>query len=168
MQTGLFRPFRHLAAIVLIASALLPLHAEVNGQNPSGTTDTEKSAPPSATQKPASETPVSPAEEGIRLYQKRQYAKALPYLMAPDAQKDPLVQTALGNMFSMGLGVDADPGKAFDWYRKAAKQGHPVAQLYTAYSWEKGFGTAKNSREAFKWYQKAARSGLPDACYKLG
>ncbi len=44
-------------------------------------------------------------------------------------------------MRAQGIGVHADSGSAFEWYRKAAELGHPRAQLcvglkaaaYTAY-----------------------------------
>lgn len=102
----------------------------------------------------AGQTDADAKTEGIRLYQEKKYIEALPYLNAPDAQKDPLVQSALGNMFSMGLGVDVNQEKAFDWYLKAAKQNNAMAQLYVAYMLEKDLASAKNDREAFNWYKK--------------
>ena len=45
---------------------------------------------------------------GIGLYKKKQYAEALPYLTADAERQDSNAQMALGNMYSMGLGVTVD------------------------------------------------------------
>ena len=164
MQTGQIPPLARLAALILMAAGL-SVHAAPAGENAGGVT------PPAAgtAEKPAiPQTPPNPRDEGLRLYGQKQYLEALPYLMATDAQTDPLVQTALGNMFNLGLGVGADPEKACYWYKKAAQQGNTVAQLYTAYALEKGRGTGKNLREAIRWYTKAADGGLPAAQFRLG
>lgn len=49
--------------------------------------------------------------------------------------------------------------KSFNWFDKAAQQGHPTAAYFLAMSYETGAGTAPNGERAFEWYRRAALSG---------
>jgi hypothetical protein len=49
--------------------------------------------------------------------------------------------------------------KSFNWFSKAAQQGHPRAAYFLAMSYETGAGTEPNAERAFEWYRRAAKSG---------
>lgn len=49
--------------------------------------------------------------------------------------------------------------KAFELFRKAAKQGDKGALLNLGYCYDEGVGTRKNIRKAMCWYEKAAKTG---------
>ncbi len=66
--------------------------------------------------------------DGIRAYEKKDYATALK-LWRPLAMKgDVSAQSTLGLMYQEGQGVKRDYKEAIKWYRKAADQGDVYAQ----------------------------------------
>lgn len=56
---------------------------------------------------------------------------------------------------------------AFEFFRKAAEQGHAEAQYWTGRCYDFGEGTAADRVEAALWYQKAADQGNTAAQYRL-
>ena len=67
-----------------------------------------------------------------------------------------------------GQGVEPDIQKAFEWYQKAANQGHALAQTNLAYFYLLGIGVDKDEQKAFTLYQQAANQQLPAAIKTLG
>ena len=65
---------------------------------------------------------------GIGLYKKKQYAEALPYLTDDAERQDSNAQMALGNMYSMGLGVTVDQQKAFVAFAKQVDKSKVAVQ----------------------------------------
>ena len=65
----------------------------------------------------------------------------------------------LGNRYLMGDGVPKDAGRAAQWYRKAAEQGHAAAQRNLGYAYRHGEGVPKDAAQAAQWYRKAAEQG---------
>ncbi|KAF9541637.1 hypothetical protein EC957_002878 [Mortierella hygrophila] len=61
-----------------------------------------------------------------------------------------------------------DQGRAFDWYIKAAKQGHKVAQYKIGFFYETGHNAMLDESEAVRWYRKSAEQGHKEAQYKIG
>jgi TPR repeat protein len=53
--------------------------------------------------------------------------------------------------------------KSFNWFDKAAQQGHPMAAYFLAMSYETGVGTEPDGEQAFAWYRRAAMSGSSQA-----
>ncbi len=82
--------------------------------------------------------------------------------------EDTFHQYMLARCFADGNGVTKDEVAAFNWYRKAAEQGHDDAQNSLGVCYAKGVGVAKNEQEAVKWYCKAAEQGYADAQNSLG
>ena len=70
-------------------------------------------------------------------------------------------------MYEFGEGVGEDFTKAFQWYRKAAEQGHAEAQYSLGFMFEFGEGVAKDLNQARYWYKLAADNGNADAKAKL-
>lgn len=74
----------------------------------------------------------------------------------------------LGLRYQNGEGVEKDNRKAFEWFQKAAEQGHATAQNGLGVMYYNGKGTEKNYAKAKRWYEKAAKQGYAEAQYKLG
>src|SRR5690606_28347767 len=63
--------------------------------------------------------------------------------------------------------VQADELAAFQWFLKAAQQGHAEAQEEVARRYDSGNGVEKNPQQAFQWNQKAAAQGSRSALLSL-
>ena len=61
--------------------------------------------------------------------------------------------------YELGIAVEQDYKKAFEWYQKAAEQGHDTAQYELGNHYYYGHGTEKSYIKAFEWYMKAAEQG---------
>jgi TPR repeat protein len=60
----------------------------------------------------------------------------------------------------VGLHYDSRrPGKAVEWYRKAARLSSAAGQYNLAYCLERGRGVRTSRREAMRWYRAAAEQG---------
>lgn len=75
---------------------------------------------------------------------------------------------ALGKLYEDGRGVTADPVKAREWYREAAKAGHADAMVRLAEIYEKGIGVDPDLGEALDQYHTAAQRNDPQAMFRLG
>ena len=58
--------------------------------------------------------------------------------------------------------------KAFDYYKKAAKQGDPLAQVYISVMYLEGKGVKKSFIQGLHWLNKAAKLGNPTAQFRIG
>lgn len=91
-------------------------------------------------------------------YDRANLASALKIWLPLAQQGDPEAQINVGEIYEKGLGAQADPKLAAEWYRKAAEAGHSRAQINLGYLYEKGLGVEKDLTTALNWYRKA--SGL--------
>ena len=66
-------------------------------------------------------------------------------------------------MYEHGQGVGQDLGKAFEWYSKAADQGHMLAQHSLGHLYEEGKGVKKSPETALGWYRRSLESGNEEA-----
>lgn len=70
----------------------------------------------------------------------------------------------IGVMYALGLGVERDDTRAFEWYLRAAMKGHPGAQSGVGWYYEVGRGMpAPDLVRAYMWYVLSAIGGDPDA-----
>ena len=68
-------------------------------------------------------------------------------------------QFKLGENFDDGKGgFPKDPVSAFNWYIKAADQGHPTAKRFAAWSYKTGTGTPENVAKAIELYSDCAKN----------
>ncbi len=64
--------------------------------------------------------------------------------------------------------------QAFEWYRKAAKQGNAKAQNNLGIFYTAGGGVTNDPVQAVEWHRRAAEQGIANAqhllgdCYKYG
>ncbi len=72
-------------------------------------------------------------------------------------------QYGLGFMYESGWGVKKDYIKAYQWYRRAAQQGHAKSQFNLGLLYQAGLGVPKNEALANYWIQSAADNDDPRA-----
>lgn len=58
--------------------------------------------------------------------------------------------------------------KAFEWYTKAANQGHAKAQYALGFMYAEDLGVSQDYQKAVEWYTKAANQGNAKAQHNLG
>ena len=70
----------------------------------------------------------------------------------------------IGVMYAMGLGVEQDYTRAFEWYLRSSMKGHPGAQSGVGWYYEVGLGMPEPDLvRAYMWYVLSAIGGDPDA-----
>lgn len=91
---------------------------------------------------------------------KEAYDLMLPAAQAGNADAEELI----GVMYAMGLGVERDDRRAFEWYLRSAMKAHPGAQSGVGWYYEVGRGmTAPDLVRGYMWYVLSAIGGDPDA-----
>ena len=73
----------------------------------------------------------------------------------------------IGVMYAMGLGVERDDRRAFEWYLRSSMKGHPGAQSGIGWYYEVGRGVPVDLVRAYMWYTLSAIGGDPDAAISL-
>ena len=83
---------------------------------------------------------------------------------------DAAAQYQLGTLYAAGLGavLRKDPGKAAEWYRKAADQGYRKAEAQLAFMYWSGFGVAQDGAKSTYWTERAAEHGDPHCQFLMG
>lgn len=94
----------------------------------------------------------------------KKYKEALNILF-PVAQKGNAdAEELIGVMYAMGLGVQRDDQRAFEWYLRSSLKGHAGAQSGIGWYYEIGRGlTSPDLVRAHTWYVLSAIGGDPDA-----
>ena len=92
------------------------------------------------------------------------YAALEPAARSGNADAEELI----GVMYAMGLGVERDDQRAFEWYLRSSMKGHPGAQSGIGWYYEVGRGMpAPDLVRAYMWYTLSAIGGDPDAAISL-
>jgi len=74
---------------------------------------------------------------------------------------DAAFQAKLGELYRMGKGgAEKNYVESFNWYLKAAQQGHGGAQIDVGDAYWAGIGVQKNLPEAYAWFNLAAISDV--------
>ena len=74
----------------------------------------------------------------------------------------------IGVLYALGLGVERDDVRAFEWYLRSSMKGHPGAQSGIGWYYEIGRGMpAPDLVRAYMWYTLSAIGGDPDAAISL-
>ena len=91
------------------------------------------------------------------------------HLLRPLAEKgNARAQYALGHLYAIGLGVEANPKLAEQWTRLAADQGLAEAEQQLGQMYLDGMGETQDFVKAHEWLDKAARKGDEAAQRELG
>jgi TPR repeat protein len=92
------------------------------------------------------------------------YTELAPAAKAGNADAEELI----GIMYAMGLGVERDDVRAFEWYLRSSMKGHPGSQSAVGWYYEVGRGMpAPDLTRAYMWYTLSAIGGDPDAAISL-
>lgn len=116
----------------------------------------------------ASPSLASPLEEARDLMEAGEFEEAmsafLPLARAGNADAEEFI----GVMYALGLGVEKDAERAFEWYLRSAMKGHPGAQSGVGWYYELGLGMpAPDLVRAYMWYGLSTIGGDPDAAISI-
>ena len=113
---------------------------------------------------PAPAISNSALEEARDLMEADEFAAAMEALWPLARSGNADAEELIGVMYAMGLGVDQDYERAFEWYMRASMKGHPGAQSGVGWYYEVGLGMpAPDLVRAYMWYTLSAIGGDPDA-----
>ena len=93
-----------------------------------------------------------------------QFEQAMEELIPAARSGNAEAEELIGVMYAMGLGVERDEIRAFDWYLRSAMKGHPGAQSGVGWYYEVGIGMpAPDLVRDYAGYVLSAIGGDPDA-----
>ena len=103
-------------------------------------------------------------EKARDLMEENRFAEAMEELRPAARSGNAEAEELIGIMYALGLGVERDDRRAFEWYLRASLKGHPGAQSGIAWYYEIGRGLpAPDLVRAYTWYVLSAIGGDPDA-----
>lgn len=103
-------------------------------------------------------------EEARDLMEAGRYEEARQALWPAARSGNAEAEELIGVMYALGLGVEKDQVRAFEWYLRAAMKGHPGAQSGVGWYYEVGIGLpAPDLVRAHVWYVLSTIGGDPDA-----
>lgn len=103
-------------------------------------------------------------EKARDLMEENRFAEAMQELEPAARSGNADAEELIGVMYAMGLGVERDDIRAFDWYLRSALKGHAGAQSGVGWYYETGRGLpAPDLVRAYTWYVLSAIGGDPDA-----
>lgn len=107
--------------------------------------------------------------EGARdLMEAGQFEAAMEAFLPAARSGNADAEELIGVMYALGLGVERDDVRAFEWYLRSAMKGHPGAQSGVGWYYEVGRGMpAPDLVRAYMWYVLSAIGGDPDAAISL-
>jgi TPR repeat protein len=114
-------------------------------------------------------TPVfAEIEEARDLMEAGRFEEAREALLPAARSGNADAEELIGVMYALGLGVERDPERAFEWYLRSSMKGHPGAQSGVGWYYEVGLGMpAPDLVRAYLWYALSAIGGDPDAAISL-
>ena len=110
-------------------------------------------------------TPTLAEIEAARdLMEAGKFEEAMTELLPAARSGNADAEELIGVMYAMGLGVERDDERAFEWYLRSSMKGHPGAQSGVGWYYEIGRGMASPDLvRAYMWYVLSAIGGDPDA-----
>ncbi|MFT4782730.1 MAG: TPR repeat protein [Paracoccaceae bacterium] len=107
-------------------------------------------------------------EEARDLMESGRFAEARAALWPAARSGNADAEELIGVMYALGLGVERDVSRAFEWYLRASLKGHPGAQSGIGWYYETGLGlTAPDLTRAYMWYALSTIGGDPDAAISV-
>jgi hypothetical protein len=107
-------------------------------------------------------------DEGVRLYQAKDYAGAARIFMKLAEKGDAKAQLQIGYQYQYGQGLKKGSEEAAMWYRKSADQGNTAGQSNLGNLYEDGQGVKEDWVEAAAWYRKSAEQGDANGQFRFG
>lgn len=106
----------------------------------------------------------SALEHARDLMEANRYDEALAALHPLARSGNADAEELIGVHYALGLGVEQDYQRAFEWYLRSSMKGHPGAQSGIAWYYEVGLGMpAPDLVRAYMWYTLSAMGGDVDA-----
>ena len=103
-------------------------------------------------------------EHARDLMEEGKFEEAMKELLPAARSGNADAEELIGIMYAMGLGVQKDDFRAFDWYLRSSMKGYPGAQSGVGWYYETGRGMpAPDLIRAYTWYVLSAIGGDPDA-----
>lgn len=103
-------------------------------------------------------------EKARDLMEEGRFTEAMNELLPAARSGNADAEELIGVMYAMGLGVERDDVRAFEWYLRSSMKGHPGAQSGVGWYYEVGRGMpAPDLVRAYMWYVLSAIGGDPDA-----
>ena len=103
-------------------------------------------------------------EHARDLMEEGKFEEAMKELLPAARSGNADAEELIGIMYAMGLGVQKDDFRAFDWYLRSSMKGHPGAQSGVGWYYQTGRGMpAPDLIIAYTWYVLSAIGGDPDA-----
>ncbi|MAC60797.1 MAG: hypothetical protein CMN37_02780 [SAR116 cluster bacterium] len=103
-------------------------------------------------------------ENARDLMEEGKFQEAMQELLPAARSGNAEAEELIGIMYAMGLGVERDDIRAFEWYLRSSLKGHPGAQSGIGWYYEIGRGLpAPDLIRAYTWYVLSAIGGDPDA-----
>ena len=107
-------------------------------------------------------------EEGRDLMEAGRFEEALESFWPAARSGNADAEELIGVMYALGLGVEQDYTRAFEWYLRSAMKGHPGAQSGVGWYYEVGLGMpAPDLTRAYMWYVLSAIGGDPAAAISM-
>jgi len=161
------KPVRILAALALALAALPAIAAETATPT---TVDGGRVVPPEPSPPEPEVDPnrfANPPDDAFGAYQRGLYITALNLALPRAEGGDAAAQTLVAEIYSRGLGVRRDDGKAAKWYQAAAERNVPEAQFQYALMLLDGRFVAKDEEQAYALMEDAANAGNAMAQFNL-
>ena len=103
-------------------------------------------------------------EEARDAMEANQFNEAMQLLRPAANAGNADAEELIGILYAMGLGVERDDRRAFEWYLRSAMKGHAGAQSGIGWYYEVGRGLPEiDWVRAYMWYTLSAIGGDPDA-----
>lgn len=107
-------------------------------------------------------------DEGDKLYDNKEYEKAIELYKKAAALGHIGVLNRLGWMYQYGEGVEQSDTEAVKWYRKGAEAGNAKAMNNLGLMYQNGSGVEQNYNKAIELYKKSIDAGNGVAANNLG
>ena len=107
-------------------------------------------------------------EKAEAAFENKQYEEAIALYRLCAEEGDSEALNKMGGMYVMGLGVEANPQKAFELFTEAAEKGNLKALCNLGLLYEDGNGVQKDILKAIECYTEAAKLGETEAMKRLG
>lgn len=107
---------------------------------------------------------VAGIEQGRDLMEAGKFEEAMAEFLPAARSGNADAEELIGVMYALGLGVERDDVRAFEWYLRSAMKGHPGAQSGVGWYYEIGRGMPEPDLvRGYMWYVLSSIGGDPDA-----
>lgn len=111
--------------------------------------------------------PLSAIKIANKAFKQKKYKKSFSLFKVTGTKEDYYSQFSLGWAFEYGLGVPINYKNAYQWYLKAARQGHSESEYRIGLLYSNGKGFKKDQMLATFWFERSAVGGNLRAAYLL-